>query len=294
MFGLTTSIDKSELLVMTDKEDDKRYSMVESLMVLKLFAELVQLGDDADCRQFVIEHPTIHKMQAFLFGENQCALGLAIILNYMMTVRELIRQGASLDSIIYGKSLLEYVIMRGTPATSQPPMIALLLEQKCDVDIIGTSGDTALITAVKRENEALVIQLLNAKANVNITGKSGDTALMTAVKYGNEVLVKQLLNAKANVDICTPLKICFDKSFAALAFESLTTHPLKTDILPAHKQIGFELMRQGADFVSILDTPAGCYTGIFEAGRGLFAEYIHIVYAERVFAILSPFFGTTQ
>ncbi|AYV79409.1 MAG: hypothetical protein Faunusvirus13_2 [Faunusvirus sp.] len=143
-------------------------------VMLKNFAALAKTKDDAFCHQFVIAAPKIHKKWLNISD----ALNVAITRNHIMTARELIHQGASLDSDVYGQSILEVAVAMGAS-----PMIAMLLEQKCDV---------------------------------NIVSKSGNTALMAAVKYDFEPIVMQLLEAKADVDIGSPLKTSFNKSYAKL------------------------------------------------------------------------------
>ncbi|AYV79721.1 MAG: hypothetical protein Faunusvirus42_6 [Faunusvirus sp.] len=237
---------------LTDEEIDRRDFKAESRVILKEFDKSAKKGD-ADRLQFVIAHPKMHKMWACLYGENYCVINKMICGNYIMTARELICQGVNLNSIVNDLSLLE-LVAGGRPEMYQSPMIALLLERKCDVNVTGTSEDTALTVAVKNDNVTIVMQLLEAKADIN--------------KY-------------------SPLKWCFDRSFARRAHWR--------NITPACQQIGFELMHRGADFVGVLDRP-NYYTGIFgiETIRGPFAEYIHTVYSEQVFVILSPFFGKTQ
>lgn len=64
------------------------------------------------------------------------------------------------------------------------------------------NGKTALMTASKEGNDWEIRSLLKSKADVNITDKDGWTALMYAVRYQNNLdLINCLLQAGANPDI---------------------------------------------------------------------------------------------
>ena len=127
-------------------------------------------------------------------------------------------------------------------------------------------------------------QLLEAKADIDIANRRGSTALAVAVKYDHETLVTQLLDAKADVNKCSPLKWSFKKRSQSIISEGT--------VRPEHKPVGLVLMRRGADFVSLLDALSGGEADV--KGRGPFAEYINTVYSERVFVVLSEFFGKIQ
>lgn len=79
-------------------------------------------------------------------------------------------------------------------------LVALILDQGCPPDEVGSDGYTALEVACYRGNREAVEVLLNRGASASRLGKrrGGPTALMQATFYEHEALVDMLLRAGAD------------------------------------------------------------------------------------------------
>ena len=87
---------------------------------------------------------------------------------------------------------------RETPLTiaikkDNSAMVQLLVDYGADVNICNNNGTSALMTAVKNQNEQIVkILLINGAANINLTTKSGATALEYATRNNNHRIIALL------------------------------------------------------------------------------------------------------
>jgi serine/threonine-protein phosphatase 6 regulatory ankyrin repeat subunit B len=78
--------------------------------------------------------------------------------------------------------------------------IKTIISDVKDINIKGENDLTALMIALKNENEDVVKILLKNSADVNIKGPSNRTSLMFGVETGNENIIKLLLDENANVN----------------------------------------------------------------------------------------------
>lgn len=87
------------------------------------------------------------------------------------------------------------------PGTGEE-VIKALLTARTDLDVRNSSGETALMLAVRYNDFNIVKLLLEAQANPNLKNSKGQTALMIAILHSpNEFLVRLLLDAHANPNI---------------------------------------------------------------------------------------------
>lgn len=75
-----------------------------------------------------------------------------------------------------------------------------LLSEGIDVNVITSTGRTAMMAASFNGNIRVVQILLAYGASVNLADNQGSTALMDAVIFGNKALVKLLITAGADVN----------------------------------------------------------------------------------------------
>ena len=79
--------------------------------------------------------------------------------------------------------------------------IDLLIEWKCDVNILDQQGQTALMIACRSHLKMPVVsKLLSLDANTNIISKHGETALNVAAAHGSDEMVALLIAKGANAN----------------------------------------------------------------------------------------------
>jgi ankyrin repeat protein len=76
------------------------------------------------------------------------------------------------------------------------------------VDVQDADGNTALILAVEKNDNALVEALIRAGANLDIKNKRGNCAILLATRQQNLIIVQLLLDAGANVNARGPEGDC--------------------------------------------------------------------------------------
>ena len=69
---------------------------------------------------------------------------------------------------------------------------------QADVEAKNEYGNTALIRAARRGNQAILTELLQAKAQPNASDNKGRTALHQAAENGSQAAVDLLIQAKAD------------------------------------------------------------------------------------------------
>jgi ankyrin repeat protein len=89
-------------------------------------------------------------------------------------------------------------------ANRHPRMAELLLAHKADIDAQDTSGDTALMMAVRGNDTNLVNLLLAHHADPNLKHTKGATALSISIFHGNAALTQTLLEHGADPNEETP------------------------------------------------------------------------------------------
>lgn len=103
-----------------------------------------------------------------------------------------------------------------------PDVVALLIEQNCDIDLRDSDNSTALIKASQYEREECIAMLLEHGADPNAMDSSGNTALHYAVWHNNMSMAAKLLAHHADItirneDSFTPLKLAQLKNHDNLA-----------------------------------------------------------------------------
>ena len=111
-------------------------------------------------------------------------------------VHQLLTAGAQVDTTgMYSWTPL-LVAVRG----NFPSVVALLLEEKPNVNAVDQEGLTALALACKEGRIDIAYQLISAGAFLNIQDRGGDTNLILACKGGHKAIVEALLKKYADVN----------------------------------------------------------------------------------------------
>nr|XP_031294722.1 ankyrin repeat domain-containing protein 65-like [Camelus dromedarius] len=84
--------------------------------------------------------------------------------------------------------------------SGQSPVVALLIQRKCDLDACDEDGKTALIKAVQCRKEACVTILLEHGADPDLEDDFQNTALHYAVLAGDTSIAAELLRYNANIE----------------------------------------------------------------------------------------------
>ena len=111
---------------------------------------------------------------------------------------------------------------RGRPALTRAAenqheqCLKAILKSGADVDEVGLTRDTPLISASWKGNNNCLRLLIEAGADLNKTGIVGYTALIFAAFGGHEQCVKELIQAGADVD-----KVCTSEQHTALMKASI-------------------------------------------------------------------------
>jgi ankyrin repeat protein len=73
-------------------------------------------------------------------------------------------------------------------------VVQQLIDAGANLNATGSDGDTALIFAIRKGNDAIVQRLIAAGANVKVFNKiRGMNALMVVVDYGYDGFVRRLI-----------------------------------------------------------------------------------------------------
>lgn len=80
-------------------------------------------------------------------------------------------------------------------------IMVYLVDLNVDLNAKNKMGDTALLSAIKRENETLFNLFILRGADINATDKDGNSPLIIATKMGNLYFVQELINRGAKLDI---------------------------------------------------------------------------------------------
>ncbi|XP_057318733.1 ankyrin-1-like [Microplitis mediator] len=112
--------------------------------------------------------------------------------NFEMT-RYLIKFGADVNTW-YGYPL--HIAVKN----KNNDIVKLLIENKADVNFIGTAGETALSLAVEKESFELVKILLDNGADINLSSDKDYSPLQHAIMKGNYRISQYLINHGANIN----------------------------------------------------------------------------------------------
>lgn len=94
----------------------------------------------------------------------------------------LLRRGAAVNDVPYGLRE-ERIAVSSVPLTQRAAMHAV------------SRGDTALITAIRRNDQALLERLLQAGAGATVPNREGDTAGLVAARLGRSEMLQRLIAA---------------------------------------------------------------------------------------------------
>ena len=113
----------------------------------------------------------------------------------LVEVHRLLAAGADVNAKHSGGWTALRSAVSGLGLHSHPEVVKLLLNAGADPDAVKEDTDTALIRAVKYDDESVARILLDAGANPSAKGKHGLTALYYAEKNGNAILLRWLKEA---------------------------------------------------------------------------------------------------
>ena len=104
------------------------------------------------------------------------------------------------------------------------PILKLLIDKGCDVNLPNVSGITPLHQAVTRQQILTVEWLLQHRADPNLANDAGDTAMHAVVRTDNEIIAKLLIANNAdplvrNTEGKTPLALA--RSMSQSLFEMI-------------------------------------------------------------------------
>lgn len=125
-----------------------------------------------------------------------------VSLGHLDTVKFFVEHGADLtleEVTPEGKYIGPALILAAL--NGDLPMTKYLLEQKADINIQNSYGETPLMLAVAKGYTDLALFLIEQGANVNIQKKVGTTALKFAAGKGNVTLINALVKAWAIIDL---------------------------------------------------------------------------------------------
>lgn len=108
--------------------------------------------------------------------------------------RALVRGGAKLDTQNKGKAT---PLMLACMSKGSDPIVSLLVQMKCNLDLQKDVGYTALMVAARCGNGHALSELLQAKARVDMRDRSGESALDKAAKSQKDEAVQMLQMAGA-------------------------------------------------------------------------------------------------
>jgi len=120
-----------------------------------------------------------------------------------LIAKRLINEGCNVDMQATGKECyigwtsLMIALCQGTNKT-----VDVLMEAKCDINIINKEGRTALFMACEREKLYTINRLISAGCDINIQDNSGDTPLMNQchANFYHDV-INLLIKSGCNIDL---------------------------------------------------------------------------------------------
>ena len=149
----------------------------------------------------ILSQREIKKAQILLqLGANinsKDTLSSALINKEIQIIKWLIKNGADVNAKNnYGDTALITAIEKNNTTA-----LKLLLNKGADINLKGSFGETALITAIEKNNTTALKLLLNKGADINLKGSFGETALINAIKNNNIIALEILLkNDKTDVN----------------------------------------------------------------------------------------------
>ena len=175
--------------------------------------------------------------------QNRTMLGIAAQSPSDVVLKALIESGADVNAIDgIGHSPLMRAVDLG--ATSN---IEALIAAQANLNHRNSDGDTALLLAMRNQNEAVALMLLNAGADPSIADNDGNSPGLRAAEMTSLPLIKALGEKKANLDLSnaaySPLTFAIAQENAELlkALLDAGANPnAKTaaDQVPLHMAIG--------------------------------------------------------
>jgi ankyrin repeat protein len=107
------------------------------------------------------------------------------------------QEGANIDAVgITGNTPLLSAIENGQEITA-----TRLIDLKANVHAKNINDVTPLILATSKQFKSIVIELLNEEADVNYMPYLGDSALMIASRFGDKEIIKELFKKKPDTEL---------------------------------------------------------------------------------------------
>ena len=99
----------------------------------------------------------------------------------------------SLKHLIDDASELNNLNHNPLTAASSPQLASLLLDAGADINYVDSSGETALVKAVREQNTELVQLLLKAGANTDVSAADGSSLISMAMQNNNHTIFNMLM-----------------------------------------------------------------------------------------------------
>lgn len=116
-------------------------------------------------------------------AQGDSPLELAVLAGRTQVAEELLAQGAELDP----SALL---LKAATLGVTDRDTVRFLIDRGADTEYRSSSGDTALLIAIRQDNHRLATHLVNRGADVNVANAEGQSALALA----RELRVQELIS----------------------------------------------------------------------------------------------------
>jgi len=120
----------------------------------------------------------------------------AIKENNLTTVKKFLASGKNINDRFTSK---KYTLLHYAIKMEQANVVRFLLDHNADVDVM-YDDKTALMHAIKTNNQDVIMTILNSDVNVEVQNRRKKTALYYAAKYSTPKIAKMLVNKGASIE----------------------------------------------------------------------------------------------
>ncbi len=116
--------------------------------------------------------------------------------NNLTTVKKFLSSGKDINERFTSK---KYTLLHYAIKMEQANVVRFLLDNNADVDLL-YDDKTALMHAIKTNNQDIILTILNSDVNVEVQNRRKKTALYYAAKYSTPKIAKMLVNKGASIE----------------------------------------------------------------------------------------------
>jgi|UniRef100_A0A6C0GZF5 ankyrin repeat protein len=189
-FAISQDWENIEKIIKENKDidlnirDDSNNYLIQ-FIILYNKPNLIDIFVEKKCRMDIIDN------------DGKTLLYYAIKFNYIKLVEKLLSINYIGFPIIDLKDKNKYYPIHHAILFNNQSILEILINNKADINIKDSFGNTPLFIAIKQKNFKIIKYLLsNKKININITNDIGETALHIACNYEQESIVDLLLQNK--------------------------------------------------------------------------------------------------